>query len=102
MTTLVVCFKGKELCSKVHSAVSFLSWKHSDLVDVSDIFNIFLIRGRGRGSPRRRGGGGGSDFLLQIPGGGEGSPGGWGRGGRGAGRVFEGNLGGGSNYFLWR
>ena len=69
------------------------------LVDVSDIFNFFSARGRGRGSPRRREGGG--NFLLKIPGGGGGSPGWVGAGGRGAGRVFAGNFGGGgAKYFF--
>ena len=43
-------------------------------------WNFFSARGRGKGSPRSREGGG-DDFLLKIPGGGGGLPGGWGWGG---------------------
>ena len=67
-------------------------------MDVS-IFSIFSARGRGRGSPKRWRGG--DDFLLKIPGGG-GSPRWVGAGGRGARRVFAGNLeGGGLNIFFF-
>ena len=60
---------------------------HKNLVDVSDIFNFFLLRkgkgevcsGRGRGKSEAPGGG--SVFLLKIPGGG-GFPG-WGGEGQG-------------------
>ena len=66
--------------------------KFSTLVDVSDIFHSFLLGGGERGVRGVRGRGG--DFLLKVPGGGGGLPGGVGAG-RGAGRVFAGNVGGG-------
>ena len=62
------------------------------LVDVSDIF-FFFCSGEWKGEPEEPGGGG-DNFLLKIPGGGGVSRAGGGEG-RGAGRVFAGNLGGG-------
>ena len=58
-------------------------------MDVSDIFHFFCSK-EGKGESEALGG---EDFLLKIPGGG--LPGGWARGGRGAGRVCAGNSGGG-------
>ena len=73
-----------------------------NLVDVSDIFYFFSVRGGGRGSPRRREGrGGGSFFYIENPGGG-GSPGGEGpRGWEGVCSEF-GNLGGGGVNIFFR
>ena len=62
----------------------------SDLGGRFGYFLFFLLGGVGKGSPRGRERGGG--FSWKIPGGG-GSPRRVGAGGRGAGRVFEGNLG---------
>ena len=67
------------------------------LVDVSDIFLFFLLGGRGRESPRLREGGGGG-FFVESPRR-KGLPAGW-EGGREAGRVFAGNLGGGDQIFF--
>ena len=64
-------------------------------MDVSDI-SFFFCSGEGKGESEEPGGGGGR-FFIEIPRRG-GLPGGWGRG-RGAGRVFAGNLGGGLNIF---
>ena len=62
--------------------------KNGFLVDVSDIFKFFSARERGKESPRRweRGG----QFFIESPR--RGLPGGWGRRGRGAGRVFGLNI----------
>ena len=57
-------------------------------VDVSDIFYFFLFGG---GEGGVQGAGRGEFFLWKIQKGG--SPGWWGRGARGAGRVFAGNWG---------
>ena len=71
--------------------------KMSISVGVSHTF-IFSAWGSG-GESEVPGGGRGDDFLLKIPGGG--SPGRVGAAGRGAGRVFAGNLkGGGLNIFF--
>ena len=68
-------------------------------MDVSDIFYFFSPRGRGRGCPRRRDGGGG-DFSMENPRRGVSR---WvGAGGRGAGRVFAENLGGGGLNIFFR
>ena len=70
-------------------------------VDVTDIFYFFFALGRGRGSPRR--GEGGNGFLLKISGGGGVSWAGGGLGGgRGAGRVFARNWGGGGLNIFFR
>ena len=66
------------------------------------IFLIFFCSGEGKGSPRRREGGG--DFFNGKSQ--EGGFSGWvwgvyGGGGRGAGRVFAGNLWGGAKFFFW-
>ena len=68
--------------------------EHKHLVDVSDIF-YFLLLGEGEWGSSRRGGGGGR-FFIENPRRRGGLPGGWGRGGRGAGRVFVGKGGGGA------
>ena len=66
-------------------------------MDISDFF--FFARGRGKGSPRRREGWGMIFYWKSQEGG---LPGGWGRGARGAGRVFAGNVGGGgAKYFFF-
>ena len=74
----------------------------SNLVDISDIFNFFLLRGGEGGVRSDREGGGSVFFFFEIPGGG-GSQEGVG-GGEGPGRVSEGNLGelggGGAKYFF--
>ena len=67
------------------------------MVDDSDIF-YFFCSGEGKGEAP--GGGGGGEFLLKIPGKGRGFPGGWGRGGQGAGWVFAGIWGGGAKYLF--
>ena len=65
------------------------------LVDVSDIF-YFFCSGEGKGGESEvPGEGGGDDFFIENPRGGGVLPGGGGRGGREAGRVSAGNLGGG-------
>ena len=70
-----------------------------NLVDVSDIFSFFLVGG---GEGRVRGGGGGGDILynLENPRRGGGVSGWMWEGGRGAGTVFAGNLGGGGKYLF--
>ena len=65
------------------------------LVDVSDIFYFFCSR-EGKGESEAPGGGGGR-FFIENPRRRGGLPRGW---GRGAGRVFAGNGGGGSKYFF--
>ena len=62
------------------------------LVDVAEIFYLFLLGG-GEGESEAPGGGG----VVENPRRAGGLLGGWGRGGRGAGSVFAGNLGGGLN-----
>ena len=63
----------------------------NNLMDVSDIFNFFSARGRGRRPKRWGGGGGGNRLCIEHP------RRGWGggsrRGGRGAGRVSVVNWG---------
>ena len=71
---------------------SLWSVSKNNLVDVSDIFNFFLL-GEGEGGVEAPEGGGGSVFLLESPGGGP-----WGREGpRGREGVCSelGNWGGG-------
>ena len=63
------------------------------LVDVSDIF-YFFCSGEGKGGPRRQKGGGRGRFFIENSRRGV-LPGERRRGGRGAGRVSPGNLGGG-------
>ena len=64
---------------------------------VSDIFNFFPARGRGRGSPRRRQGG--ERVFTKNARRGGGSPGGWG-GARGREGVCEKFGGGVAKYFF--
>ena len=66
-------------------------------MDVSDIFNFFLLRGGGRGSPAK--GGGGADFLLNPRRGVSRRERGRG-GGRVSGRIGEFGGGGGLNIFF--
>ena len=69
------------------------------LVDVSEIF-YFFCSGEGKGESEAPGRGGGSVFFMDNPRRGALPNGG---GGRGAGRVFAGNLGGGgAKYFFLR
>ena len=74
--------------------------KHLDRVDVSDIFNFFLLGGGEGGAPEtpRRGE---DDFLLKIPGGGGGVSrvGGWGAEGRGG--CLQGIRGRGAKHFFF-
>ena len=87
---------------RLHPSKPHLRWTPF-LVDVSDIFYFFLLGGVGKGSPRGREGGGGAIFHGKSQEGGGGSPRRVEAEGRGAGRVFEGNLGiwgGGAKYFF--
>ena len=74
---------------------------HSKILDFLDIFYFFLLRG-GEGGVRGAGGvGGGGRYFIENPRRGV-LPGRMGAGGRGAGRVFAGNLWGrgGLNIFF--
>ena len=70
-----------------------------DLVDVSDIFNFFLLGEGGRVRGARTEGGGGIGFLLKIPGEGGMFPGGGGAGGC-LWRIGALLGGGGAKYFF--
>ena len=66
------------------------------------IYFYFFLLGGGEGRVRSAGTGGGR-LLLKIPGGGGGGglPSGWGKWGRGAGRVFAESLGGGGAKYIF-
>ena len=64
---------------------------------------FFFCSGEGKGEPKGPGGGGGTIFHGKSQEGGGWCPRRVGAGGRGAGRLFEGNLGGGGpKYFFFR
>ena len=98
------CFlkNGPEAVPTQHNSGEVFSCSEGSLlflVDVSDVLYLFCLGGWGKGESEGPGGGGGCDFSWKIPRRG-GSPGRW---GRGVGRVFEGNFGGGgAKYFFFR
>ena len=91
------CLRFGNLAWNPQSHMNFWYWPADFPTKTWWTFRIFLILfllGRGKGESEGLGGVGGGTIIHGKSQEGGGLPGGWGRRRRGAGRVFEGNLGG--------